>query len=100
MTEAREKAEITRRSNLEKRKKRDAEHAEAKRRDEPLVIDALRSVLTDDRATPTEKLYAVAILDDMQGYYFIPNRIKYKDTGEVDLSRFKRELEAIQSADN
>lgn len=100
MTAAREKAEITRKSNLEKRKKWEAEHVEAKRRDEPIIIDALRTILSDARSSPTERLYALEILDDMMGYSFIPYRLKYQDSAAVDLSRFKKELEAIQSTDN
>ena len=103
MTESRAKGEATRKSNLERRKKWEAEHAEAKRKDSPLVIDALRAILADDRATPTERLYALEILDDMQDYSFIPDRLKYQDTAAVNLSRFKKELEtvqAIQNADN
>lgn len=98
MTESRAKGEATRKSNLEKRKQREAEQAEARHRDKPIVIDALRAILADDRASPTERLYALEILDDMMGYSFIPSRIKYQDTGTVDLSRFKKEVEAIQAA--
>lgn len=99
MTESRAKGEATRKSNLKKRKKWEAEHAEAKRRDEPIIIDALRAILSDARSSPTERLYALEILDDMMGYSFIPYRLKYQDSAAVDLSRFKKELEAIQSTD-
>lgn len=100
MTESRAKGEATRKSNLEKRRQRAAEHAEARRKDEPLVIDALRAILADDRATPTERLYALEILDDMQNYSFVPYRLKYQDTAVVNMSKFKRELEAIQNTEN
>ena len=61
----------------------------------------MRAVLADPAATPSERLYAVAILDNMQHYHIKPYGIDHpaRDThSEADLSRlreaFKKELEA------
>ena len=101
MTEAREKAEITRKSNLEKRKKWEAEHQAQEKADRELILGAVRAVLADPAATPSERLYAVAVLDNMQHYHIKPYGIDHpaRDThSEADLSRlretFKKELEA------
>lgn len=93
-----EKSAATRKTNFELRKQAEAERAAERRSDRPVVIDALRAILSDNRATPTERLFALEILDDMQCYHFIPARIKGAGNN-ADLSRFKRELETIQSTD-
>ena len=90
-----EKSAATRKTNAALRKEAEAERAAERRSDRLIVIDALRAVLSDSRATPTERLFALEILDYVQNYYFIPSRIK--GTENADLSQFKRELETIKS---
>ena len=90
-----EKSAATRKTNAALRKEAEAERAAERRSDRLIVIDALRAVLSDSRATPTERLFALEILDYVQNYCFVPARIK--GTENADLSRFKRELETIQS---
>lgn len=109
MTPARERAEATRKANAEAKKQRQAEHAAQEKADRVLILEALRAVLADPAATPSERLYAVAVLDNMQHYYITPYGIDHpaRDThSEADLARlraaFKKELEAAkdkQSAD-
>lgn len=88
-----------RRANMAMRKaKREA--AEAQRRaamekDKPLILEALRAVLTAPDATAAQRLYAVAVLDSMEGYSFIPYNVKYPGKGSSELiAEFARTLEA------
>ena len=106
MDEAHKKAEATRKANAAAKKQRQAEHQAQEKADRELILGALRAVLADPAATPSERLYAVTVLDNMQHYHIKPYGIDHpaRDThSEADLSRlreaFKKELEAIQSAD-
>lgn len=75
MTEA-EKAE--RRAKMAERKAlRDAHQKERdaqRKQDEALVLDAMRAVLKDPEATSAQRIYAVAVLENMQYYHFAPPR--------------------------
>ena len=101
MTESRAKGEATRKANAAAKKQRQAEHQAQEKADRELILGALRAVLADPVATPSERLYAVAVLDNMQHYHIKPYGIDHpaRDThSEADLSRlreaFKKELEA------
>lgn len=91
-----EKARETRQRNAERRKQWEAQHREAKEKDRPIVIEALRAILTDPAATPSERVFALTTLDDMQSYGFIPLRVKYAET--ANLTTIKEEVEAVQAA--
>lgn len=67
-----QKGAETRKTNAALRKEAEAERAAERRSDRLIVIDALRAVLSDSRATPTERLFALEILDYVQNYYFTP----------------------------
>ena len=72
---------------------REAREAEEKV-DKALVLEALRAVLKDPEATTAQRLYAVAVLDNMKYYRFAPYGVKHPGQGpEVDLTRFKEEID-------
>lgn len=92
------KEKATREHNTEARRQRAAEHAEARQKDSALVLEALRAVLSDPSATSSQRIYAVAVLDCMQNYGFVPYKIRYPDEREpLDLSRFKAEIEKARA---
>lgn len=68
MTEARERAEATRKANKAARERREAERKAAKEKDRPVIVEALRAVLAAPEATARERLLAAILLDDMQRY--------------------------------
>lgn len=75
-----EKAKITRERNKAYQEARRAAFKAEKEKDRPLVMEALRAILTDDKATAEQRLFAVTALDDMQGYNFIPYRLKHSSS--------------------
>ena len=77
MDKSHEKAKITRERNKAYQEARRAAFKAEKEKDRPLVIEALRAILADNKATAEQRLFAVTALDDMQGYNFIPYRLKY-----------------------
>lgn len=82
----------------------DARRGEIERADKDLILQAMRSILTDTAATAGQKLYAFAVLCHMQYYSFAPYNLPYPDKPkEIDLSRlrgkFAAELAAAQTSD-
>lgn len=73
----------TRQRNKEARAAARAAQAAAEREDKALVLDALRAVLKDPEATTAQRLYAVAVLDNMQYYHLAPYGVRL--TGDVDI---------------
>lgn len=82
----------TRERNKAAREARRAAWAAAEQQDKALVLDALRAVLKDPEATTEQRLYAVAVLDNMQYYRFVPYGVKYQ--GSADIAAFADALKA------
>lgn len=81
-------AQETRKRNAEVRVALAAEQ----KRDKALVLDALRAVLQDPEATTAQRLYAVAVLDNMTYGRFVPYELKRLGSAEA-AAAFARELE-------
>lgn len=82
----------------------DAKRMTREREDKNLVLTAMRSILSDHSATPSQRIYAFAVLDNMQYYHFAPYNLPYPDKPEeIDLSRlrekFAEELAEAQPSD-
>ena len=67
-----ERAKITRRKNAEARAKRQAEQWETERKDRAATLEALRLVRDDPSSTIEQRLLAVAGIDRLQSYNFLP----------------------------
>lgn len=92
-----------RKQRQEARKKRAEERAAEEKRDEALVLETVRSILRDDRATPGEKLLSICILDNMRYYHFCPSDIPILDKPQDDVlarlrERYKAELAGDQAS--
>ena len=90
-----ESRKTTRERNKAARAARRAARAAEEQQDKALVLDALRAVLRDPEATTEQCLYAVAVLDNMQYYRFVPYGVKYQ--GNADIADFVKELDALQT---
>lgn len=90
-------AQITRQRNKEARAAARAERDAQERQDKALVLEALRAVLKDPEATTEQRLYAVAVLDNMQHYSFTPYGVKYQGSADATAD-FVKELEAYQES--
>lgn len=89
-----EKAKVTRQRNAEARKARQTERYAQEKADRALVLEALRGVLHDPEASAEQRLYAVAVLDGMEGYNFIPYSVKHPGKGSSELvAEFAKMLE-------
>ncbi len=86
----------TRKRNAEARRAARAAQAAEQERDKGLVLDALRAVLQDPEATTEQRLFAVAVLDRMQHYSFVPHDMRHSDALILD---FAKRLEAFQDAE-
>lgn len=95
-----EEAKAERRARMAERKAaREAAQAERddqRKKDEALVLDAMRAVLTDPEATSAQRIYAVAVLENMQRYHFVPYDTRNADALIAD---FAVRLEAAQKKD-
>lgn len=87
-----------RQQNKALREARRAARAAEEQKDKALVLDALRAVLSDPKATTGQRLYAVAVLDNMQSYHFAPYGMKYP--GEMDIASFRNALLERDKAEN
>lgn len=96
-----EQARITRQQNKAAREaRRAARDAEAKA-DKALVLDALRAVLQDTEATTAQRLFAVAVLDNVQHYSLVPYSVKYSGAdSDAVIADFANRPEAYQEAEN
>lgn len=82
----------TRERNKAAREARREAWATEQQQDKALVLDALRAVLKDPEATTEQRLYAVAVLDNMQSYRFVPYGVKCQ--GSTDITAFADALKA------
>ena len=98
MDEAHMKAKATRERNKAARKAwREAREAE-EQQDKALVVEAMRSVLRDPEATTAQRIYAVAVLEEVQRYHFVPTSMKYPGADAITADIGKK-LEALQAED-
>lgn len=59
------------------------------------MLDALRAVLQDQEATTAQRLFAVAVLDNVQHYGLVPYSVKYPGTNDdAVIADFAKRLEA------
>ena len=93
MDAAHEKARETARKNRELRKAARAVQWQQEQEDRTLMLAALRDILRDQTASPTQKLFAISVLDYAKSYHLIPMRLMKK----ADFSTFKEKVEAIQT---
>lgn len=77
MTDEKARAQITRQRNKEIRDAARAEREALEKTDRALVLGALRAVLQDPDATAAQRIYAVAVLDNIQRYYLVPYGVKH-----------------------
>lgn len=77
---------------------RERQGRQRNRKTRHLVLDALRAVLSDPEATTEQRLYAVAVLDNMQYYRFASYGVKYP--GTVDIASFRDTLLERDKAEN
>ncbi len=73
MSEISKKAQTTRECNKAARAAREAKARE----DTALVLDVIRDALKDKTATTAQRLFAVAVLDRMWYYNFVPNDARH-----------------------
>ena len=99
--EAAMKAKNTKARNKAQWEALTAAKAAAKQKDKPLVLEALRAVLADPEATTAQRLFAVAVLDNMMGYCFIPHSAKYPGADkDAATAYFIEKLDALQEKDD
>lgn len=77
----------TRRTNAEIRARAEAERRERESQDRALVCDVMRDIMRDNGATVAQRLYAAAVLENIQYYHFAPSGMKppiEQDTADLD----------------
>lgn len=96
-----EETKITRQKNKAIRDAAKAERAAQEKQDRALVLEALRAILKDPAATSAQRVYAVAVLENMMYYHFVPHGVKCPgtDSDEV-IADFAKRLGACQEVDN
>lgn len=84
----------TRQRNKELRAAARAEWEAQKKADKALVLEALRAILKDPEATAEQRVFAVAVLDSMEYYGFVPYDVKHpgRDSSEL-VAEFARKME-------
>lgn len=101
MDKAHEQAQITRQRNKEIRAAARAEREAQEKADKALVLEALRAVLKDPEATTEQRIFAVAVLDNMQHYYLVPYNVKHPGKGrDALIADFAKRMEAYQEKDS
>lgn len=100
MDKAHTQAQITRQRNKEARAAARAEREAQEKADKALVLEALRGVLRDPNATAEQRIFAVAVLDNMQHYYLVPYGVKHpgKDSDAL-IADFAKRMETYQEKD-
>lgn len=96
MDKSHEQAQVTRQQNQAVRAALRAEREQ----DKALVLEVVRDVLKDKEATTAQRLFAVAVLDNLQYYHFVPydvrHFIKVADASKIDAEIMER-LEQIKN---
>ncbi len=70
MDKSHEQANITRQQNKAIREAQE-------KADKALVLEVIRDALKDKEATTAQRLFAVAVLDNMQYYHFVPYDVRH-----------------------
>lgn len=95
-----EQAQITRRQNKAIRDAARAERAAQEKADKALVLEVVRDALKDKKASTAQRLFAVAVLDQMQHYHFVPSDTRHllqtADTAKIDAEIMER-LEQLKN---
>lgn len=86
-------AQTTRQRNKEARAEREAQE----RQDKALVVDAMRAVLRDPEATTDQRLFAVAVLDNMTYLHAIPYGMKHPADADKLIADFAKRFEALDN---
>ncbi len=71
------RANITRRQNKAISDAARAEREAQEKADKALVLEVVRDALKDKEATTAQRLFAVAVLDNMQYYHFVPYDVRH-----------------------
>lgn len=82
-----------RRRNAEARRALRAAREAEEKQDKALVVDALRAVLKDPETTAAQRLYAVAVLDKVKGYGFVPHDMRNDSALVADFARLVEEAQ-------
>lgn len=93
MDKSHAQAQKTRRRNAEARRAARAARAAEQERDKALVLDAMRAVLRDPDATTEQRLFAVAVLDNMTYLHAIPYGMKHPADADKLIADFAKRLE-------
>lgn len=92
-------AQITRQRNKAAREAARAERDAQEKQDKALVLEVVRDALKDKEATTAQRLFAVAVLDRMCYYSFVPSDTRHllqtADAAKADAEIIKR-LEEIE----
>lgn len=99
MDDSHKKAVETGRRNRERRAAREAATRAALEQDKPLIVEALRAVLSAPDATAKERLFAVTALDEIAGYNIIPYSATRIIRDEALFADFAKRLESYQEKD-
>ena len=82
-------------ARAEERRAARAERWEAERADRFAIANALRDVVRDGTATPSQRIFAISVLDYMENYHIIPSRLQYPDTkDDSDMTRLRARFAA------
>jgi len=92
-------AQITRQRNKAAREAARAQRDAQEKADKALVLEVVRNALKDKEATTAQRLFAVAVLDNMQNYRFVPHDVRHplqtEDVAKIDAEIMER-LEKIE----
>lgn len=87
-------AQITRQRNKAAREAARAERDAQEKQDKALVLEVVRDALKDKEATTAQRLFAVAVLDNMQYYRFVPYDVRHllqtADAAKMDAEIMER----------
>ncbi len=63
-----------------------------------LVAETMRTVLRDPEATTAQRIYAAAVLKEVQYYRFVPRSMKYPGADAITAD-IKKKFDALQTED-
>lgn len=86
----------TRKRNAEARRAWREAQAVEREQDKALVLAAMRSILEDPESSSEQRIFAVAVLDKIKGYYFVPHDMRNADALIAD---FAKRIEEAQKKD-
>lgn len=83
----------TRQQRTEARRALRAAREAEEKQDKALVANAMRAVLQDPETTAVQRLYAVAVLDKVKGYGFVPYDMRNDSALVADFARLVEEAQ-------